>query len=647
MGYPAQISGAEDDPVMSAIRAKFAQQQQQPATGMPTDILPQHIRAAAQAAVLSKNSNAKNTALNAQIAAMQSDPAIMQQIMETYGPDMAAQYAGGGNGNVQQPQAIQRAVPSAAETPVEEAAEGLSSSPAEEDAEANAPVDAGMPTRTAPVAQGAAPAGMDPALAAALGIGGTVAGGAAGYMLAKRGQRPAAAPNPNVYTMRQAVDGDFEDLRLPPDPHANDPWPNGVMDNGEPAPDPRMQAAVMGTQPPADPYAEDFRARNDVGVDDPNDLYNKNMPMGHEYMEPEQAAAMRRMNESEDNLLNATAEPKQPTSKRHWGNKKDMDAQDAHMRSIIMEMQGADTTPEAANAGQAQTAADNISQEQPAAPAKGKGKRTKKAASAETPTEGATADAKPAKAKRTNGKRTASATPNAEGGTDFVHTDAKTAKAAIAASKAKKEQSLAEKVDTVAAESAAPAEKPKKTRTKKADKPVTRTLDQSKALAKDDAHKARIQATRDAQAGEENAPKLIKKNASRLDQSTAPGTPAGPAMTLAEAKGIVSENPSDAILEKFNTEDPAEWDAIRKRAGDLIRASKAAKGTPEKKRALPPVEQYRSLPDAPDAAKGVYTGDDAVMNALRNLPVVENAKPKRKMLTPAEATARLLAKRAR
>lgn len=604
MGYPAQISGAEDDPVMSAIRAKFAQQQQQPATGMPTDILPQHIRAAAQAAVLSKNSNAKNTALNAQIAAMQSDPAIMQQIMETYGPDMAAQYAGGGNGNVQQPQAIQRAVPSAAETPIEEAAEGLSSSPTEEVAETGSPLPAGMPTGPAPVA----PEGIDPALAAALGIGVGVPVGVGGaYAANKMMNRQPAAPQ-----MRGAVPGDFDAQMPPPAAAAAAPMP-APAPAVPPAASKQLQAAVMGE--------------------------SELLPAATAMPEPPPVApAPDVVDESgiPEHMRSNVDSRSAPTTKRTQRLMKDADAGDAHMRSIIMEGSGGDTTPSQAPIAEAAPT-------EQAAPAKGKGKRTKKAASVETPTEGATADAKPAKAKRTNGKRTASATPNAEGGTDFVHTDAKTAKAAIAASKAKKEQSLAEKVDTVAAESAAPAEKPKKTRTKKADKPVTRTLDQSKALAKDDEHKARIQATRD----EENAPKLIKKNASRLDQSTAPGTPAGPAMTLAEAKGIVSENPSDAILEKFNTEDPAEWDAIRKRAGDLIRASKAAKGTPEKKRALPPVEQYRSLPDAPDAAKGVYTGDDAVMNALRNLPVVENAKPKRKMLTPAEATARLLAKRAK
>lgn len=592
MGYPAQISGAEDDPVMSAIRAKFAQQQQQPATGMPTDILPQHIRAAAQAAVLSKNSNAKNTALNAQIAAMQSDPAIMQQIMETYGPDMAAQYAGGGgNGNVQQPQAIQRAVPSAAETPIEEAAEGISSSPAEEVAETGSPLPAGMPTGSAPVA----PEGIDPALAAALGIGVGVPVGVGGaYAANKMMNRQPAAPQ-----MRGAVPGDFDAQMPPPAAAAAAPMP-APAPAVPPAASKQLQAAVMGESelPPAA-----------TAMPEP----------------PPVAPAPDVVDESgiPEHMRSNVDSRSAPTTKRTQRLMKDADAGDAHMRSIIMEGSGGDTTPSQAPVVEAAPT-------EQAAPAKGKGKRTKKAASVETPTEGATADAKPAKAKRTNGKRTASATPNAEGGTDFVHTDAKTAKAAIAASKAKKEQSLAEKVDTVAAESAPAAEAPKKAR-----KPRT-----PKA-------KADAPATTEAPASDDNAPKLIKKNASRLDQSTAPGTPAGPAMTLAEAKGIVSENPSDAILEKFNTEDPAEWDAIRKRAGDLIRASKAAKGTPEKKRALPPVEQYRSLPDAPDAAKGVYSGDDAVMNALRNLPVVENAKPKRKMLTPAEATARLLAKRAK
>lgn len=631
MGYPAQISGAEDDPVMSAIRAKFAQQQ--PATGMPTDILPQHIRAAAQAAVLSKNSNAKNTALNAQIAAMQSDPAIMQQIMETYGPDMAAQYAGGGNGNVQQPQAIQRAVPSAAETPVEEAAEGVSSSPAEEVAETGSPLPAGMPTGPAPVA----PEGMDPALAAALGIGVGVPVGVGGaYAANKMMNRQSAAPQ-----MRGAVPGDFDAQMPPPAAAAAAPMP-APAPAVPPAASKQLQAAVMGESelPPAA-----------TAMPEP----------------PPVAPAPDVVDESgiPEHMRSNVDSRSAPTTKRTQRLMKDADAGDAHMRSIIMEGSGADTTPTGS-----QTAADAIATPEPEAAAP-KGKRKSAKAKDATGAEGEApkkrtkkqqqqdkfdddfAASQRAMVDRTLGndpketeqkrRRKASATPNAEGGTDFVHTDAKTAKAAIAASKAKKEQSLAEKVDTVAAESAAPAEKPKKTRTKKADKPVTRTLDQSKALAKDDEHKARIQATRD----EENAPKLIKKNASRLDQSTAPGTPAGPAMTLAEAKGIVSENPSDAILEKFNTEDPAEWDAIRKRAGDLIRASKAAKGTPEKKRALPPVEQYRSLPDAPDAAKGVYSGDDAVMNALRNLPVVENAKPKRKMLTPAEATARLLAKRAK
>lgn len=609
MGYPAQISGADDDPVMMAIRAKFAQQQQ-PATGMPTDILPQHVRAAAQAAVLSKNSNAKNSAVNAQIAAMQSDPAIMQQIMETYGPDMAAQYAGGGNGAVQQPQAIQRTVPSAAETPIEEAAEGLSSSPAEEVAEATMPnvqSPAGMPTGTAPVA----PSGMDPALAAALGLTGGVAGGAGGMYLAnKLMNRQPAAPQ-----MRGAVPGDF-DAQMPPSAAA------AAVPNAAPAPaappaaSKQIQAAIMGESelpptatampepPPAAPMPEVF---DESGI-------------------PEHMRS---------NVDSRSA----PVTRRTQRLAKDANMNDAHMQSIIMEGSGADTTPSQAPVAEAAPTEQT-------APAKRTRKSTKKAASAEAPTEGTTETAKPAKAKRTNGKRTASATPNAEGGTDYVHTDVATAKAALKASKAKKEQTLAEKVDTVAAESAAPAA-PEPVKEKKTRKPRT-----PKAKTEAPAETAAPAAT-DDRMPEQPKPELRKKTKSRLDVPTGPGAKASKGMTLAEARELLKPEPDLSVIDKFEAYDMNEqqFNALKEAAKDVIRAAKgAAPGNPKKAKTNATAAATVDAPAPTTRTSYVYDDkNEAILKAIKEPLVVERvgpAAPKRKMLTPAEATARLLAKRA-
>lgn len=620
MGYPAQISGADDDPVMQAIRAKFAQQQQ-PATGMPTQLLPEQIRAAAQASVLARNANARPVAVNTQIAAMHNDPALMQQIMETYGPDVAAQYAGGGNGAVQQPQAIQQPVTTSASQAYPQAAQSVPTLPQTQTVTEDVASNAGIAADN--ISNGSAPpaAGMDPALAAALGIGGgAAAGGAAGYMLAKRGQRPAAVAAPQ---MRGAVAGDF-DAPMPP-----------------PVADPKMQAAVMGTPSPAasvtpiqpaasDPYAEDFRARNDIGVDDPNDLYNKNMPMGHEYMEPEQAAAMRRMNESEDNLLNATAEPKRPTTKRHWAMNKDMDAQDAHMRSIILE--GNPVGPADTSAPNVETTVTEAAPTEQAAPAK----RTRKSAKTKdaAPTEG--------EAPKKRGRK-AKAEPNAEGGTDYVHRDAKTAKEAIKASKAKKEKTLAEKVDESAAMTApepAPA-------APVAEKPKAKRGRPKKAAATEapvaEAPVAEAEPTMKKQTESQTAE--LEKATKRNMNPTVPGKAAEGGMSLRDAREIMTREPSMEVMERYGMSDMnnAEIKALQARAKEIVLASKAAKpGSPKKEKTQANKAAVESEPN--QRISYVYDEkDEAIMKAIKEPVKIE--RPVSRKTSTASKLAEALAKR--
>lgn len=587
MGYPAEISGADSDPVMQAIRAKFAQQ----ATGAPTQMLPEHVRAAAQAAVLARNGNAKASALNSQVQAMHADPAVMQMIMETYGPDMAAQYAGGGNGAVQQPQAIQRAIPTAAETPIAEAAEGISSSPQEEVAEANSPLNAGMPTGQPPVApatQGPAPSGMDPALAAALGFGGGVAGGVAGgYAAGRMINRQPAAPQ-----MRGAVAGDF-DAQMPP-PAATKMPPAAAA---PPPVDPKMQAAVMGTPD----------APMDMPVTDPYDPG----PQPMDAPEPARAAAPApdAIDESgiPDHMRSDVDNRSAPKGRKYAGMTKESNAQDSHMRSIIMEMQGADTTPTGS-----QTAADAIATPEPEAAAP-KGKRKSAKAKDATGAEG--------EAPKKRGRK-AKAEPNAEGGTDYVHRDAETAKEAIKKSKAKAaepapapaEESLAAKVDKVAAESA-PVETPKQKRGPKA-----RKTDKA-------AKKTEAAAPVDDRMPEQPKPELRK---SRLDTPTNAGAKASKGMTLAEAKELVKAEPDLKVIDKFEAYDmnDEQFNALKEEAKNVIRAAKgAAPGNPKKAKTAANAEQ--TFQESKDQ-RTVYTYDDkneAILKAMKE-PIVQR-RPQR------------------
>ena len=198
------------DPVMEQIRAQMSGMQPQ-ATGAPTNIVPmQQMQAAAQAHVLRRNMNARPAHVSQLMQQMQSDPAVMDAVLRgtqqdapqlrgaqpqdqmappmrgTLPPDAGPQLRGTYDGNVQQPQAIQSAIPSAPGQADSETAEGVSSSPAEEGAEAGGTNPAYDYSQ---LDMGGASQGMDPALAAALGIGGAGAAGAGAAMYMNRRDR--------------------------------------------------------------------------------------------------------------------------------------------------------------------------------------------------------------------------------------------------------------------------------------------------------------------------------------------------------------------------------------------------------------------------------------------------------------------------
>ena len=546
MGYPAQISGAEDDPVMQAIRAKFAQQQQAPATGMPTNILPEQMRMAAQRAVLAQNSNAKPVALNSQMQAMHNDPAIMQQIMSQYGPDMAAQY-GGGNGTVQQPQAIQQPVSAAPMQANAQAAQGLPPSYAEEVAPENAASAQGpVPTAPAPSVDAS---GMDPALAAALGItGGAAAGAGAGYVMGRRKQSPVSNDNAIRQQSMDMMDEHFASMELPKAPIQQ------VLPDDFGAHD--IDQSVMKAITPDQVDNPAFRAASKPVVEAP-------------IVPPVQAAPAVDPEEGiPSHMRSDVATP--PVTKNTQRLAKDADMNDQHMRSIIME--GQQSAPVEQPVAQTQAAPEGQVAASPT-------KKTRKK-KADAPKAEGEAPSEPKKR-----GRKAKAEPNAEGGTDYVHTDATAARAAIKKSKAKVPDAFqvdGTKLNPYTPPSMEPfdklqgAFKDKETTTnalvklKKAaaEKKKEKSLvDKVDTVAADSAPKA-------------EAPAKKTRKKSKLDVDTSPGAPASVGMSLSEAKSIVSENPTDAVLDKFYTDSPEEWDAYRKQASELIKASKRANLSP-------------------------------------------------------------------
>jgi hypothetical protein len=207
MNRPAPV-----DPVMEQIRAQLMGQ----ATGAPTNIVPPAIIAqAARQHVMSRNANAKQAHVNQVVQQMQSDPAVMQAVLRgaqmdappppqmrgTIPSNAAPPMRGTYDGTAPQSQTAQPSLRGSLESSGEEAAEGLSSSPEEEAAEA---YSGGTNPRYdyTQLDMGPQDQGMDPGVAAALGLAGAGVAGAGAYAAYR-------AYNPRMPRQPGGMQGEF------------------------------------------------------------------------------------------------------------------------------------------------------------------------------------------------------------------------------------------------------------------------------------------------------------------------------------------------------------------------------------------------------------------------------------------------------